>query len=139
MPLNKLVGFTSDRASVMISPKNGVLGKLRCRRSQSYFLLTVHHINLFWLLTKGKESCLMMLRKRFLTLCFFEDSPVRRDEFKKLKEIVDPAPAPSTPSESSSYGGRYATDTHSIRIKHNLHIQAIKVSFSLYIVYSIKE
>ena len=29
LPLNKLAGFTSDGASVMISPKNGVLGKLR--------------------------------------------------------------------------------------------------------------
>ena len=29
LPSNKLVGFTSDGASVMISPKNGVLGKLR--------------------------------------------------------------------------------------------------------------
>lgn len=29
MPINKLAGFTSDGASVIISPNNGVLGKLR--------------------------------------------------------------------------------------------------------------
>ena len=60
-------GFTSDGASVMISPKWS-LGEVE-KSTQSYFRLTVHHIDLFWLL-KGKESCLMMLRKRFLILCF---------------------------------------------------------------------
>ena len=40
IPLNKLAGFTSDGASVMISPKEGVLGKMR--RAINHLLLTVH-------------------------------------------------------------------------------------------------
>ena len=42
LPLNKLAGFTSDAASVMISPKNGVLGKLRSVAEVNPKLFSTH-------------------------------------------------------------------------------------------------
>ena len=42
LPLNKLAGFTSDGASVMISPKNGVLGKLRGVAKVNPKLFSIH-------------------------------------------------------------------------------------------------
>ena len=37
LPLNRLAGFTTDGASVMISPKQGVLGKLRSTVNSKLF------------------------------------------------------------------------------------------------------
>ena len=93
LPLNKLAGFTSDGASVMISPKNGVLGKLRGVTEVNPKLFSTHcppH-RLVLASKEGQRELPDDVEKTIAdTLFFFKDSPVRRDEFKKLKEIVEP-------------------------------------------------
>ena len=60
------------------------------KSTQSYFLLTVHH-RLVLAAKEGQRELPDDVEKTISdTLFFFKDSPVRRDEFKKLKEMVDP-------------------------------------------------
>ena len=93
LPLNRLAGLTSDGASVMISPKNGVLGKLRGVAEVNPKLFSTHcppH-RLVLASKEGQRELPNDVEKTIAdTLFFFKDSPVRRDEFKKLKEIVEP-------------------------------------------------
>ena len=51
LPLKQLVGLASDGASVLISPRNGVMPLLRERVSCSHS--TVAHIVWFWLPKQG--------------------------------------------------------------------------------------
>ena len=93
MPLDKLAGFTSDGASVMISPKNGVLGKLRSVAGVNSKLFSTHcppH-RLVLAAKEGQKELPDDVEKTIAdTLFFFKYSPVRREEFKKLKEMVEP-------------------------------------------------
>ena len=57
MPLNKHAGFTTDGASVMISPKNGVLGKLRSVAGVNSKVFSTHYPpHIFLLATKEGQK-----------------------------------------------------------------------------------
>ena len=77
----------------MISPKNGVLGKLRTVSEVNPKLFSTHcppH-RLVLAAKEGQRELPDDVEKTIKdTLFFFKDSPVRRDEFKKIKEIVEP-------------------------------------------------
>ena len=89
LPLSKLVGFTCDGASVMISGHQGVLGKLR--RKVNCFQHTALLIDLSWHQKLPKKKCLTLL-KTFVSdvLFYFRDSSTRSDQFKSLVEHADP-------------------------------------------------
>ena len=71
----------------MISPKEGVLGKLRRAVNLKCFPLIAHLIDLYWLPKKATKSS----KEKFVdTLFYFRDSAVKRDKLKKLQEIIEP-------------------------------------------------
>ena len=89
LPCRKLVGFTTDGASVLISPRNGVSALLRQKVDYS-----PQHCS---------PRCLVLVAKvgqRHIpdsieqtvseTLIFFRDSPVRQSEFEDFLELTDP-------------------------------------------------
>ena len=91
LPLNKLAGFTCDGASVMISPKEGVFGKLRRATNEKLFSTHCPPHRLVLASKEAQRELPNEIEKTLSdTLFFFKDSPVRRDEFKKLKELVEP-------------------------------------------------
>lgn len=91
LPLNRLAGFTSDGASVMISSKNGVLGKLRRAVNPKLFSTHCPPHRLVLASKEGQKELPDDVEKTISdTLFFFKDSSVRRDEFKKLKDLVEP-------------------------------------------------
>ena len=91
MPMHKLAGFTSDGASVMISAKQGVLGKLRGAVNPKLFSSHCPPHRLVLAAKEGQKEIPDDVEKTLSdTLFFFKDSSVRRDEFKGLKELVDP-------------------------------------------------
>ena len=90
MPIDRLAGFTSDGASVMISPKEGVLGKLRRAVNRKvYSTCCPPHLSVL-LPKKAKELPSDIEKSLSDTFFYFRDSAVRRDEFKKLQEMVEP-------------------------------------------------
>ena len=91
MPIDKLAGFTSDGASVMISPKEGALGKLRIAVTVNFF--STYCPSHLWVLAskEGQKELPSYIEKTLSdTPFYFRDSAVRRDEFKKLQEMVEP-------------------------------------------------
>ena len=91
LPLHQLAGFASDGASVLISPQQGVLGKLRSTVNLKLFSSNCPLHKLVLASKEGQKELPDDIEKTLSdTLYFFRDSSVRRDEFKKLKEIIDP-------------------------------------------------
>ena len=91
MPVHKLAGFTSDGASVMISDKQGVLGKLRATLNPKMFATHCPPHRLVLACKEGQKELPSDIEKTVSdTLFFFRDSSVRRDEFIHLKELVEP-------------------------------------------------
>ena len=88
LPLQKL---TCDGASVMISDKQGVLGKLR--RNVNPKLFSIHcppHRLVLASKTAQKEIPDFVEKLVSDTLFYFKDSAVRRDQFHSLMELTDP-------------------------------------------------
>lgn len=91
MPVHTLAGFTSDGAAVMISPKEGVLGKLRNTIDSKIFATHCPPHRLVLACKEGQKEIPSEIEKTVSdTLSFFRDSSVRRDEFTHLKELVEP-------------------------------------------------
>ena len=91
MPVHKLAGFTSDGASVMISDKQGVFGKLRAMVNPKLFASHCPPHRLVLACKEGQKELPSDIEKTVSdTLFFFRDSSVRRDEFIHLKELVEP-------------------------------------------------
>ena len=91
MPVHALAGFTSDGAAVMISPKEGVLGKLRRNVNSKIFATHCPPHRLVLACKEGQKEIPSEIEKTVSdTLFFFKDSSVRRDEFTHLKELVEP-------------------------------------------------
>ena len=91
LPLNRLVSMTCDGAPVMISPKNGVAGKLRSVVNPKLFVTHCPPHRLV-LASKAGQKLIPDNVEKLVgdVLFFFRDSPVRREEFRKLKELVEP-------------------------------------------------
>ncbi len=91
LPMHKLAGFTSDGASVMISAKQGVLGKLRSAVNPKLFSSHCPPHRLVLAAKEGQKVIPDDIEKTLSdTLFFFKDSSVRRDEFRGLQELVEP-------------------------------------------------
>ena len=88
LPMHKLAGFTSDGASVMISAKQGVLGKLRNAVNPKLFSSHCPPHRLVLAAKEGQKVIPDDIEKTLSdTLFFFKDSSVRRDEFRGLQEL----------------------------------------------------
>ena len=91
LPLEKLVGFTCDGASVMISSNQGVLGKLR--QSVNSKLFSVHcppHRLVLASKTAQREIPGFVEKLISDVLFYFRDSSTRRDKFMTLLQLTDP-------------------------------------------------
>ena len=91
LPLKKLVGFTCDGASVMISSHQGVLGKLR--RGITPKLFSTHcspHRLVLASKTAQKDIPDFVEENVSDVLVYFRDSSTRRDQFQSLLELTDP-------------------------------------------------
>ena len=91
LPLGRLASMTSDGAPVMISQKNGVAGKLKASVNPKLFITHCPPHRLV-LASKAGQKVIPDDVEKLIgdTLFFFKDSPVRREEFRKLKELVEP-------------------------------------------------
>ena len=91
LPLDKFVALTTDGASVMLSERGGLFGKLKERISTKFFSTHCppHRIVLA---SKASQKELPSDIEKTIsdTLFFFRDSSVRGDEFFALKEMVEP-------------------------------------------------
>ena len=78
LPLNRLAGFTTDGASVMISPQQGVLGKLRSTINPKLFLSHCPPHRLVLAAKEGQKEIPDEIEKTLSeAIFFFKD---RRDE-----------------------------------------------------------
>ena len=91
LPLNRLASMTCDGAPVMISQKNGVAGKLKSLVNPKLFITHCPPHRLV-LASKAGQKLIPDNVEKLVgdVLFFFRDSPVRREEFRKLKELVEP-------------------------------------------------
>ena len=91
LPLDKLVALTTDGASVMLSERGGLFGKLKERISTKLFSTHCPPHRLVLASKAGQKELPSDIEKTISdTLFFFRDSSVRRDEFFALKEMVEP-------------------------------------------------
>ena len=91
LPLDRLVSMTSDGAPVMISQKNGVAGKLKSSVNSKLFISHCPPHRLVLASKAGQRHIPDDVEKLISdSLFFFKDSPVRREEFRMLKELVEP-------------------------------------------------
>ena len=91
LPLQKLVGFTCDGASVMISGNQGVLGKLRREINPKLFSTHCPPHRMI-LASKAAQKEIPDFVEKLVgdVLFYFRDSPTRSDQFKSLLELTDP-------------------------------------------------
>ena len=93
LSLDKLVAVTTDGASVMLSERGGLFGKLKDRISSKLFSTHCSPHRLVLASKAGQKELPSDIEKTISdTLFFFRDSSVRRDEFVALKEMVEPEP-----------------------------------------------
>ena len=86
LPLDKLVALTTDGASVMLSERGGLFGKLKERISTKLFSTHCPPHRLVLASKAGQKELPSDIEKTISdTLFFFRDSSVRRDEFSALK------------------------------------------------------
>ena len=91
LSLDKLVALTTDGASVMLSERGGLFGKLKDRISSKLFSTHCPPHRLVLASKAGQKELPSDIEKTISdTLFFFRDSSVRRDEFVALKEMVEP-------------------------------------------------
>ena len=91
LPLNRLASMSCDGAPVIISPKNGVAGKLRSAVNPKLFITHCPPHRLVIASKAGQKIIPDSVEKLVGdVLFFFRDSPVHREEFRKLKELVEP-------------------------------------------------
>ena len=94
LPTERLVGLTTDGAAVMISDRGGVYGKMKASVNPKLF--STHcpppppHRLILASKAGQKELPTDIERTVADTLFFFKDSSVRQDEFKSLKDLVEP-------------------------------------------------
>ena len=90
LPLQKLVGFTCDGASVIISDKQSVLGKLRKNLNPKFVLIHCPPHRLV-LASKTAQKEIRVFDEKLISdiLFYFKDSAVRRDQFHSLMELTD--------------------------------------------------
>ena len=86
LPTEKVVGLTTDGASVMVSARGGLHGKLKQAVNSKLFLThcSPHHLILA---SKAGQKVLPGDIEKMVAdvLYFFKDSSVRRDGFHSLK------------------------------------------------------
>ena len=91
LPLNKMVAFTCDGASVMISNQQGVFGKLRREINPKLFLTHCPPHRLVLASKTAQKEIPDFVEKTISDVLFyFKDSPTRRDQFHLLLELTDP-------------------------------------------------
>ena len=92
LPCRKLVGFTTNGASVLISPRNGVIALLRQKVGNPKLFsqhCSPHHLVLA--AKAGQHHIPDSIEQTVSeTLIFFRDSPVRWSEFEDFLELTDP-------------------------------------------------
>ena len=91
LPTNKLVGLTNDGAAVMISDRGGLYGKMKASLNPKLFSTHCPPHRLILVSKAGQKQLPVDIEKTISdTLFFFKDSPVRRNEFRRLKDLVEP-------------------------------------------------
>ena len=91
LSLDRLVALTTDGASVMLSERGGVFGKLKEKINSKLFSTHCPPHRLVLASKAGQKELSNDVEKTISdTLFFFRDSSVRRDEFLALKELVEP-------------------------------------------------
>ena len=91
LPTERLASLTCDGAPVVLSQKNGVAGKLKASVNPKLFITHCPPHRLV-LASKAGQKIIPDNVEKLIgdVLFFFKDSPVRREEFHKLKELVEP-------------------------------------------------
>ena len=91
LPIERLVGLTTDGAAVMISDRGGVYGKMKANVNSKLFSTHCPPHRLILASKAGQKELPTDIEKTVAdTLFFFKDSSVRRDEFSSLKDLVEP-------------------------------------------------
>lgn len=86
LPADKLVGLTTDGASVMVSERGGLYGKLKQAVNPKLFLTHCPPHRLILASKSGQKILPGDIEKTVSdVLFFFKDSSVRRDQFHSLK------------------------------------------------------
>lgn len=89
LPAEKLVKMTTDGASVMVSERGGLYGKLKQTVNPNLFLTHCPPHRLILASKAGQKVQPGDIEKTASdVLFFFKDSSVRRDEFHSLKELA---------------------------------------------------
>ena len=82
LPVERLVGLTTDGAAVMISDRGGVYGKLKASVNPKLFSTHCPPHRLILASKAGQKELPSDIEKTVSdTLFFFKDSSVRQDEF----------------------------------------------------------
>ena len=82
LPMKKLVGFTCDGASVMISSRQGVFAKLRREINPKLFLTHCPPHRLVWASKDAQKQIPDFVEKNVSDI--LKDSPTRRDQFQSI-------------------------------------------------------
>jgi hypothetical protein len=92
LPTDRLVCFTTDGASVMLSPRNGVLGKLREGIGNAKLLSQHCCPHRLVLASKAGQHLLPDWIERMIAAAidYFKGSPCRRDEFQSFLQLANP-------------------------------------------------
>ena len=91
LPTDRLASFTCDGAPVVLSQKNGVAAKLKESVNRKLFITHCPPHRLVLSSKSGQKIILDNIEKLIGdVLFFFKDSPVSREEFHKLKELMEP-------------------------------------------------
>ena len=90
LPTDRLASLTCDGAPVVLSQKNGVAAKLKESVNRKLFITHCPPHRLVLASKSGQKIIPDNIEKLIGdVLFFFKDSPVRREEFHKLKELVE--------------------------------------------------
>lgn len=92
VPVERLVGLTTDGAAVMISDRGGLYGKMKASINPKLFCTHCPPHRLILVSKAGQKELPVDIERTISdTLFFFKDSSVRRDEFQSLKALVEPS------------------------------------------------
>ena len=88
LPVERLVGLTTDGAAVMISDRGGMYGKLKASVNPKLFSTHCPPHCLILASKAGQKELPSDIEKTVSdTLFFFKDSSVRQDEFNPLASV----------------------------------------------------
>ncbi len=92
LPTDRLVSFTTDGASVMLSSHNGVLGKIRNEVGNAKLLSQHCCPHRLVLASKAGQHLLPDWIEKTVAsaIDYFKGSPCRRDEFQKFLQLAEP-------------------------------------------------